>query len=48
MDQNGWTIIVLGNYKSEPAAKEALVKLKSRGFKEAYLVVEENGKLYRL
>lgn len=46
--KNGWTIIVLGNYKTEPAAKEALGKLKSRGFKEAYLVVEENGKLYRL
>ena len=46
--KNGWTIIVLGSYVSEHSAKEVLKKLKDRGFKESYLVVEENGKLYRL
>lgn len=45
--KGGWTIIVLGNYKTEQTAKEVMDKLKTRGFKEAYLVVEENGKLYR-
>jgi hypothetical protein len=46
--KSGWTIIVLGNYSSESSAKEVISKLKSRGFKEAYIVVEENGKLFRL
>ncbi|MBP9209754.1 MAG: SPOR domain-containing protein [Saprospiraceae bacterium] len=46
--KSGKTIIVLGAYLTEGAAKEVLSKLRSRGFKEAYLVVEENGKLYKL
>lgn len=46
--KSGLTIIVLGSYTSETAAKDVLSKLKTRGFKESYLVVEENGKLYRL
>ncbi|MBK6861362.1 MAG: SPOR domain-containing protein [Saprospiraceae bacterium] len=45
--KGGWTIIVLGNYQTEQTAKEVMDKLKTRGFKEAYIVVEENGKLYR-
>ena len=45
--KGGWTIIVLGNYVTEQSAKEVMDKLKTRGFKEAYIVVEENGKLYR-
>lgn len=45
--KGGWTIIVLGNYQTEQAAKDVMDKLKTRGFKEAYIVVEENGKLYR-
>ncbi len=44
----GWTIIVLGNYSTESSAKEVISKLKSRGFKESYIVMEENGKLFRL
>ncbi len=46
--KSGLTIIVLGSYKTEDSAKKILKKLKSRGFKDAYLVVEDNGKLYRL
>lgn len=46
--KSGLTIIVLGSYKTEESAKMVLKKLKSRGFKDAYLVVEDNGKLYRL
>lgn len=45
--KGGWTIIVLGNYQTEQTAKDVMDKLKTRGFKEAYIVVEENGKLYR-
>jgi tetratricopeptide (TPR) repeat protein len=46
--KSGWTIIVLGNYLTETAAKDVISKLKARGFKESYIVVEENGKLFRL
>ncbi|MBK9729148.1 MAG: PD40 domain-containing protein [Saprospiraceae bacterium] len=46
--KGGWTIIVLGNFNTENAAKDIILKLKARGFKESYIVVEENGKLYRL
>lgn len=46
--KSGLTIIVLGSYQTEDAAKDILGKLKARGFKEAYVVVEENGKLFRL
>jgi hypothetical protein len=46
--KSGWTIIVLGNYSSEVSAKDVISKLKARGFKESYIVVEENGKLFRL
>lgn len=46
--KNGWTIIVLGSYTTEQTAANVMKQLKERGFKEAYMVVEENGKLYRL
>lgn len=46
--KSGLTIIVLGSYRTEESAKDILGKLKARGFKEAYVVVEENGKLFRL
>ncbi len=46
--KSGWTIIVLGNYQSESSAKDVISKLKARGFKDSYIVVEESGKLFRL
>ncbi len=46
--KSGWTIIVLGNYTTENSAKDIISKLKARGFKDSYIVVEENGKLFRL
>lgn len=46
--KSGWTIIVLGNYTTETSAKDVISKLKARGFKDSYVVVEENGKLFRL
>lgn len=45
--KNGWTIIVLGSYNSPNEAISILDKVKARGFNEAYIVVEENGRLYR-
>lgn len=45
--KNGWTIIVLGSYNTPSEAISVLDKLKTRGFKEAYIVLEENGRLYR-
>jgi tetratricopeptide (TPR) repeat protein len=46
--KGGWTIIVLGNYQTETSAKDVISKLKARGFKDSYIVVEENGKLFRM
>lgn len=46
--KSGWTIIVLGNYQTESSAKDVISKLKARGFKDSYIVVEENGKLFRM
>lgn len=40
-----WKIILLGGYKSMSEAKTALMKAKARGYKDAYLVVEEDGLL---
>ncbi len=45
--KNGWTIIVLGSYKTPNEAISVLDKVRERGFKEAYIVIEENGRLYR-
>lgn len=46
--KNGWTIIILAGYNSLEAVNETISKLKSRGFKESYPVVEREGKLFRL
>ncbi|MDQ3141033.1 MAG: hypothetical protein M3Q56_02180 [Bacteroidota bacterium] len=45
--KSGWTIIILGNFKELKAAKSKLNEVKNRGYKEAYVVIEEDGKLYR-
>ncbi|MBK9271731.1 MAG: SPOR domain-containing protein [Saprospiraceae bacterium] len=45
--RSGWTILILGSFKTVYDANLALDKVKSRGYKEAYLVVEEDGKLYK-
>ncbi|MEP7197570.1 MAG: SPOR domain-containing protein [Saprospiraceae bacterium] len=45
--KNGWTIIVIGSFNSPAEAIAILDKVKSRGFNEAYIVLEENGRLYR-
>ncbi|MCC6815636.1 MAG: SPOR domain-containing protein [Saprospiraceae bacterium] len=45
--KNGWTIIVIGSFKTSQDAISVLDKVKARGFKEAYIVMEENGRLYR-
>ena len=44
--KSGITIIILGAF-NENDARETLNKIKSRGFKDAYIVKEEDGKLYR-
>lgn len=43
--KGSWRIILLGGYPSLEAARTALNKAKSRGFEDAYLVVEEDGLL---
>lgn len=45
--KSGYTIIILGSFNDSATAKETLQKIKSRGFKEAYIVTEEDGKLFR-
>ena len=45
--KNGWTIIILGSFQTGFDAAEILDKVRARGYKEAYIVTEENGKLYR-
>lgn len=45
--KGGWTIIVLGDFANSHDAIQALDKVKAKGFKEAYIVIEENGKLFR-
>lgn len=45
--KNGWTIIVLGSFNTPSEAITVLDKVRERGFKEAYIVIEENGRLYR-
>ena len=45
--KNGWTIIILGSFKTPDDAIKALDKVRARGFKESYIVIEENGRLYR-
>ncbi len=46
--KSGWTVIILGSYKSESTAREVLAKLKERGYADAYICIENEGKLYRL
>lgn len=46
--KSGYTIIILGAYPTEVTAKDVLSKIKARGYKDAYVVTEEDGKLYRI
>lgn len=45
--RSGWTILILGSFQTVYDANLALEKVRSRGYKEAYIVVEEDGKLYK-
>ncbi|HRI00541.1 MAG TPA: hypothetical protein PK006_05770 [Saprospiraceae bacterium] len=45
--KSGWTIIMLGNFKTPAEAKVAVSQLKSRGFNEAYICTEQDGKIYK-
>ncbi|MBK7811401.1 MAG: SPOR domain-containing protein [Saprospiraceae bacterium] len=45
--RSGWTILILGSYNSVFEATSALDKVKAKGYKEAYIVIEEDGKLYK-
>ncbi|MBK6699126.1 MAG: PD40 domain-containing protein [Saprospiraceae bacterium] len=45
--KNGWTIIILGSFQTGFDAAATLDKVKARGYKEAYIVIEEGGKLFR-
>ncbi|MBL7825262.1 MAG: carboxypeptidase regulatory-like domain-containing protein [Saprospiraceae bacterium] len=43
----GMTIVLLGNYVSLEAAEEVLAKVVKRGYKEAYVMKDEKGKMTR-
>jgi len=45
--RSGWTILILGSFQTVYDANLALEKVKARGYKEAYIVIEEDGKLYK-
>lgn len=45
--RSGWTILILGSFQTVYDATLALDKVKARGYKEAYIVIEEDGKLYK-
>ena len=41
--KRGWKIIMLSGYANQQEAKMALAKAKTRGYKDAYLVMEKDG-----
>ena len=46
--KSGKTIIILGDFNNETEAQSVLSKLTERGYKDAYICSEKDGKLYRV